>query len=129
MFLHTRSDGNLFNLSRVISKTKVIDTHQRDALCRRCRPRHALQGKEVIQRLISCFMDTCREFSLTISLKKTNTMAHMSTPLQHHHRQIHIPRLHNLQQPVPRRRTDCQDRQKHPPPWLVCQRECGTTQC
>ena len=51
--------------------------HQRDALCRRCCPRHALE--EALQQ-ISRFTDTCREFSLTISLKKANIMGqHVDT--------------------------------------------------
>ncbi|GFR59740.1 hypothetical protein ElyMa_005390900 [Elysia marginata] len=34
----------------------------------------AAHSEEARQRLISCFADACREFSLTISLKKTNIM-------------------------------------------------------
>jgi hypothetical protein len=58
-FLHTCSDGNLINLSCLAAKTNAaLAPHSEDAL----------------QYLISQFSDACKEFGLTISIKKTNIL-------------------------------------------------------
>ncbi|GFR91801.1 hypothetical protein ElyMa_006185000 [Elysia marginata] len=61
------------------SKNKgASSVHQNDALCSRCRPR--AHCGEALQRLISYLANACREFSLTISLKKINIMGqHVDT--------------------------------------------------
>ena len=74
VYLHTRSDGGLFNLSRLRAKTKVQRVLIRDMLFADDAALTA-KSEEDLQRLISSFADACREFGLTISLKKTNIMA------------------------------------------------------
>ena len=73
VFLHTRSDGKLFNLSRLRAKTKI----RKLLLCERLFVDDAAlasHSQEGPQRLISCLAHVCQEFGLTISLKKTNIM-------------------------------------------------------
>lgn len=69
--------------------------------------------KEALQQLISCFANTCREFGLTISLKKTNVMGQdvssiPSISIGSHNLEVvgglHLPWLNHLQQPIPRYR-------------------------
>ena len=73
VYLHTRSDGRLFNLARLRAKTKVWRVLIRDMLFA---DDAALttHSEEALQRLINCFANACREFGLTISPKKTNVM-------------------------------------------------------
>ena len=73
IFLHTRSDGNLFNLARLRAKTKVQQVLIREVLFADDAALTS-HSEEALQRLISRFADACKEFSLTISLKKTNIM-------------------------------------------------------
>lgn len=73
VYLHTRSDGNLFNLARLRAKTKVRKVLIREMLFADDAAL-AAHTEESLQRLISCFAHACREFGLTISLKKTNVM-------------------------------------------------------
>ena len=73
VYLHTRSDGRLFNLARLLAKTKVQQVLIRDMLFA---DDAALttHSEVALQRLINCFAHACREFGLTISLKKTSVM-------------------------------------------------------
>ena len=73
MFLHTRSDGKLFNLSRLRAKTKVCQLLLREMLFAddAALASHTQEG---LQRLVNCLAHACREFGLIISLKKTNVM-------------------------------------------------------
>ena len=73
IFLHTRSDGNLFNLARLKAKTKVQEVLIREMLFADDAALVA-HSEEALQRLITRFADACREFGLTISLKKTEIM-------------------------------------------------------
>jgi len=73
VFLHTRSDGKLLNLSRLRAKTKVRKLTLREMLFADDAAL-ASHSQEGLQRLINCLADACREFGLTISLKKTNVM-------------------------------------------------------
>ena len=73
IFLHTRSDGNLFNLARLRAKSKVISVLIRELLFADDAAL-AAHSEQALQRLITCFADACREFGLTISLKKTEVM-------------------------------------------------------
>ena len=71
--LHTRSDGNLFNLERLRAKTKVRtvlirELHFADDVAL------TILKEEEIQQLISQFSHTCKEFGLTISIRKTEVM-------------------------------------------------------
>ena len=71
--LHTRSDGKLFNLSRLKAKTKIRTVLIREMLFAddAALTSHTEEG---LQRLISQFAHACKEFGLTISIKKTNVM-------------------------------------------------------
>ena len=81
IFLHTRSYGSLFNLSRLREKTKVRKVLIRELLFADDAALTA-HTEESLQRLITCFADACTEFGLTINLKKTNIMGQdvSSTP-------------------------------------------------
>jgi hypothetical protein len=82
IFLHTRSDGSMFNLSCLRAKTKMHRVLIREmffagdaALAKHC--------EKALQRLILRFTDTCRELSLNINLKKTNILRqHVNTTLK-----------------------------------------------
>ena len=73
VYLHTRSDGQLFNLDRLRAKTKVRVTLIRDML-------FADDGAvtSITEQQLQCLMDrfsqACKDFGLTISLKKTNVL-------------------------------------------------------
>ena len=72
--LHTRSDGKLFNLSRLKAKTKLRTVLIREMLFAddAALTSHTEEG---LQRLISPqFAHACKEFGLTISIKKTYVM-------------------------------------------------------
>ena len=74
IYLHTRSDGKLFNLARLRAKTKVTEVYVREMLFADDAALTAHSG-EALQRLVDRFAHACREFGLTISLKKTNVIA------------------------------------------------------
>ena len=71
--LHTRSDGKLFNLARLRAKTKVRTVLIREMLFA---DDAALSShtEEVLQGLMDRFSHACKEFGLTISIKKTKVM-------------------------------------------------------
>ena len=73
VFLHTRSDGKLFNLSRLRAKRKVCQLLLREMLFAddAALASHTQEG---LQRLVNCLDHACREFGSIISLKKTNVM-------------------------------------------------------
>jgi hypothetical protein len=73
IYMRTRSDGKLFNLSCLKAKTKVREALIRDLLF----ADHAALASHTENQLqirMSRFSEACREFSLTISLKKTEVM-------------------------------------------------------
>ncbi|XP_076471172.1 uncharacterized protein LOC143301052 [Babylonia areolata] len=73
VYLHSRSDGSLFNLARLRAKTKVRQVLIREMLFA---DDAALttHSEEALQRLINRFAQACRESGLTISLKKIHIM-------------------------------------------------------
>ena len=73
IYLHTRSDGSLFNLARLRAKTKVRKVLVREMLFAddAAIPAHT---ETALQELINCFAHACSQFSLTISIKKTNIL-------------------------------------------------------
>lgn len=73
VFIHTRSDGNLFNLARLRAKTKVRRVLIREMLFADDAA-VAAHTEAALQRLITRFAEACTEFGLTMSLKKTNVM-------------------------------------------------------
>ena len=73
VYLRTRSDGKLFNLARLKAKTKVRETIIRDMLF--ADDAAVASHKEAeLQSMMDCFSQACKEFGLTISLKKTNVI-------------------------------------------------------
>ena len=73
IYLRTRTDGKLFNLSRLRAKTKV----QLRCLCDFLFADDAAEtahSPEDLQQLMTRFGDACQDFGLTISLKKTQVM-------------------------------------------------------
>ena len=73
IYLHTRSDGKLFNLARMRAKTKVTEVYVREMLFADDAALTA-HSAEALQRLVNRFAHACRAFGLTISLKKTNVI-------------------------------------------------------
>ena len=73
IYFRTRSDDRLFNLASLRAKTKV-----RKDLIRDMRfaddAAVATHTQEELQSLMDCFSQACKDFGLTISLKKTNVL-------------------------------------------------------
>jgi len=84
IYIHTRSDGKLFNLARLRAKTKVRSVLIRDMLFADDAALTA-QSEEALQRLITSFSSACSDFGLTISLKKTNIMGQDVSHMPHIH--------------------------------------------
>ena len=73
VYLRTRSDGRLFNLARLRAKKKVRNVLIRDMLFADDAV-VATHTQEELQSLMDCFSQACKDFGLTISLKKTNVL-------------------------------------------------------
>ena len=73
IYLRTRSDGRLFNLARLRAKTTVRKVLIRDMLFADDAA-VATHTQEELQSLVDCFSQACKDFGLTISLKKTNVL-------------------------------------------------------
>ena len=73
VFLHTRADGQLFNLARLRAKTKVRHVVIQEMLFAddAALVTHTMED---LQQLIDRLSHACKEFGLTISIKKTNVM-------------------------------------------------------
>ena len=78
VYLHSRSDGHLFNISRLCAKTMTRRVTISNLLFADdvAMASHQLDG---LQRLMAKFSDACNFFSLTISQKKTQVMG-QATP-------------------------------------------------
>ena len=74
VIIHTRADGKLFNLARLRAKSKVFQVLIRELLFAddAALVSHTEEG---LQQLVDRLSHACKEFGLTISLKKTNVMA------------------------------------------------------
>ena len=72
-YLRTRSDGRLFNLARLRAKTKVRQVLIRDMLFA-ADASVVAHTQEELQSLMDCLSQACKDFGLTISLKKTNVL-------------------------------------------------------
>ena len=112
VFLHTRSDGKLFNIARLRAKTKVTKVliHEMLFADDAAVVSHTEEG---LQQLVSRLSHACKEFGLKINLKKTNVMAqNAGHPPNHCHWRIqlgscwklHLPRVHYLEFTLHRRR-------------------------
>ncbi|XP_051973121.1 probable RNA-directed DNA polymerase from transposon BS isoform X1 [Xyrauchen texanus] len=73
IYIYTRTDRNLYNIARLQAKTKVRKVLIREMLFADDAALTA-HSEVALQQLINYFMDACRDFGLTISLKKTNIM-------------------------------------------------------
>ena len=71
--LHTRSDGKLFNLSRLKAQSKVDKKLIREMLYADDAALVA-HSQDELQALLDRFADACTAFGLTISIKKTEVM-------------------------------------------------------
>ena len=70
IYLHTRTDGKLFNTSSLKAKTKIKKTIIRNMLFVHDAT-VASHSPSQLQSLIDRLTNACTEFGLTISLKKT----------------------------------------------------------
>ena len=73
IYPRTRSDSKLFNLTRLRAKTKVREVLIRDVLFADDAA-VVSHTQEELQPLMDCFSQACKDFGLTISLKKTNVL-------------------------------------------------------
>ncbi|XP_076065031.1 uncharacterized protein LOC143039064 [Oratosquilla oratoria] len=73
IYLRTRSDGRFFNLAHLKARTKVRETLIRDMLFADDAA-VATHTQRELQLLIDRFSQACKDFALTISLKKTNVL-------------------------------------------------------
>ena len=73
IYLSTRSDRRLFNLAYLKAKTKVRKALTRDMLFADDAA-IAAHTQQKMQSLKNRFSQACKDFGLTISLKKTNVM-------------------------------------------------------
>ena len=73
IYLWTRSDRNLFKLSRLRAKTRVHEKYVRDLLFADDAA-ITTHIQENVQQLLDRFSEACRHFGLTISLAKTQAM-------------------------------------------------------
>ena len=73
VYLHTRADGRLFNITRLRFQSKISKVTVRDLIFAddAAIASHTQDG---LQRLMDCLSNGCDLFSLTISLKKTQIM-------------------------------------------------------
>jgi hypothetical protein len=78
VYLHSRSDGKLFNISRLKAKSKTRAVLIRDMLFADDAAL-AAHSEEQLQSLMNRFSSACDLFSLTISLKKTQVMCQGTT--------------------------------------------------
>ena len=74
VFLHTRSDGKLFNLSQLRVKTKVRKMTLWEMLFADDTALASPSQELGLQRLMNCLAHVCREFDLTICLMQTKVM-------------------------------------------------------
>ena len=72
--LWTRSDGRLFNLGRLRTETKVREALIRDMLLFVDDAAVTTHTQQELQALMDRFSQACKDFGLTISLKKTNVL-------------------------------------------------------
>ena len=73
IYIHTRSDSKFFNLARLKAKSKIRKVLIRGIIFADDAALTS-HSAESLQRLIDKFADACKEFGLTISIKKTNIM-------------------------------------------------------
>ena len=102
IYLHTRSDGKLYNLARIRAKTKVRHVTIREVLFADDAAM-ATHTEEALQRLIDRFTLACDDFGLTISIKKTEVLG-QGTTAPPNSRTIPVPGVHHQLQSLSRTR-------------------------
>lgn len=73
VYMHTRSDGRLYNIARLRAKTKVRKIIIRDMLFADDAAVSS-HTEHDLQCLMDRFAQACKDFGLTINLKKTNVL-------------------------------------------------------
>ncbi|XP_071501556.1 uncharacterized protein [Diadema antillarum] len=73
VYIHTTADGKPFNIASLRAKTKVREVLIREMLFADDASL-VLHTEHGLQQLVSSFSAACKEFGLSISLKKTNVM-------------------------------------------------------
>ena len=102
VYLHTRSDGNLFNLARLRAKTKVRKVLLRDTL----RVPYS-DSSAPSHTLVACLVSP--QVSRRPTSLANTSAAHQVSPWRLHSRSgggRHSPRLHYFHQPLARHRTE-----------------------
>ncbi|XP_047470539.1 uncharacterized protein LOC125026277 [Penaeus chinensis] len=79
VFLHWRTDGSLFNITRLKAKTKISSSLLRDLLFADDAALVAHNGN-TLQIMMNHLTHACQAFSLIISVKKTATLTQTGTP-------------------------------------------------
>ena len=74
VYVRTKQDGKLFNIARLRAKTKSYEVLLRELLFADDAALRS-HSEEGLQRLVNKLSAACKEFGMTISLKKTNIMA------------------------------------------------------
>ena len=78
--MHGRSDGRLYNITRLRANTKVCETIIRDMLFADDAAVTS-RTEQDLQCLMDIFSQACKDFRLTISLKKTKMLGQdVNTP-------------------------------------------------
>ena len=78
--MHGRSDGRLYNITRLRANTKVCETIIRDMLFADDAAVTS-RTEQDLQCLMDIFSQACKDFRLTISLKKTKVLGQIvNTP-------------------------------------------------
>lgn len=84
IYLRTRSDGRLFNLARLRARTKIREVLIRDMLFADDAA-VLTHTQQELQSLMDRFSQACKDFGLTISLKKTNVLGQVTETASVHH--------------------------------------------
>ena len=73
IYIHFRTDGSLFNLRRLLARTKTIEELITEVLIADDCALLAYT-EEALQHVVNRFSDAAKNFGLTISLKKTEVL-------------------------------------------------------
>ena len=74
VYVHSGTDGNLFNLARLKAKTKMLRVIVREMFFADITAL-ATNTEEYVQKVMYRFSQVWKQIGLTISVKKTNVMA------------------------------------------------------
>ena len=85
IYIRFRTDGCVFNLRRLLSRSKASEQLITELLCALL-----VRTQEVLQRIVTCFANAATAFGLTISLKKTEVMSQKARRGTYHPPSINI---------------------------------------